>query len=392
MEEKSRTIPFLFRGGDMKQRGSNKWLRMVCLLLGCTSLVFLYGGFLGQNLFAQSDVGRSGIFARTVEKEIYSLRSPLKSQDNLVTEFIWSRVDKVAGPEGLRDEVEPIFMILNGQFVDPSEETKRVGFEIFNQRWFAGKSYPIYARGEEIGKLSDFSMKLDGEHRCKDELWGEATYKGRSVLGGDLTIKVGKEKIYPSSMSLFGLAKRDDSLFYKDKPPRSDIKGEPVKRIKELGGLEFEKMVQRVRNPVKDVEADQEWRGVTIEAIDLDGNGNGDLIAQFDILIKYKYRGQQRITIRTPVQIRYRLFYVLYDNGKGEVIWPSSQNGAWLDGLGIIQGFFNIGEPRPAILIRSNYPMNFIQHQNEPFQYELLAHRNGKGWVTIFKGRPSRCW
>ena len=375
----------------MKQSGSRKWFRMLCLLLGSTSLVFLCAGFLGKNRLVESNVGPSGIFAQVVEKEVYPVRTPLKSQDNLVTKFIWHRVDKEAGPEGLRDVVEPIFMIRNGQFVDPSEETKKVGFEIFNRKWFEGKTYPIYVRGKEIGNLSNFSMKLDGEGRCKDELWGEATFKGRNVLGGNLTIKIGEDIIFPSSTSLFGLAKRDHSLFYKEKTIRGDITEEQVKRIKELGGLEFEKMVQRVRKPEKDVETDQEARGVTIQAVDLDGNGKSDLVAVFSILVKYRYTGQQNITVRSPARFRYRLIYVLYDNGTGEVIWPSLQNGTWLDGLVIVEGFFNIHETRPAILINSRYPMNFVQHQHEPLQYELLAHHNGKGWITIFKGRPNNC-
>jgi len=131
--------------------------------------------------------------------------------------------------------------------------------------------------------------------------------------------------------------------------------------------------------------------GVTIQAVDLDGNGKSDLVAVFNFLVKYRYTGQQNITVRSPARFRYRLVYVLYDNGKGEVIWPSLQNGTWLDGLVIIEGFFNIDETRPAILISSRYPTNFVQHQHEPLQYELLSHHDGKGWVTIFKGRPNKC-
>lgn len=375
----------------MNQRGSSKWLRMLCLLFGCTSLIFLCLGFLENNCPIESNVVPTGAFAQAVEKEIHPLRNLLKTQDNFVIRFIWHRVDKEAGPEGLRDMVEPVFMIHDGKFVDPSEETIRVGFEVFNRKWFEGKTYPIYVRGEEIGNLSNFSMKFGGRGRCKDELWGEATYKGSNVRGGNLTTKVGGEIIFPSSTSLFGLAKRDHPLFYKEKTKRGDITEGQVKRIKELGGLEFEKMVQRVRNPAKDVEADQEWRGVTLQTIDLDGNGKSDLVAVFNMLIKFRYRGQQKITTRTPAQYRYRLIYLLYDNGTGEVIWPSLQNGTWLDGLVTIEGFFNIGEIMPAILISSRYPTNFVQYQNDPFQYELLGHRSGKGWVTIFKGRPNNC-
>jgi hypothetical protein len=377
---------------DMKQTGSSKWLRILCLLLGCTSAIFLCVGFLENNRPVESNVVPSSSFAQVVGKEIHPLRSLLTFQENLVARFIYYRVDKGVGLEGVRGEIEPIFMIYDGKFIDPSEETKRVGFEIFNHKWFDGKTYLVYFSGKEIGNLSIFSMKADGRGRCKDELWGEATYKGSDVFGGNFTIKIGEEKIYPSSTSLFGLARKDDSLFYKEKRIEGQISEEMVKKIKQFGNLEFEKMVQRLKKPTKDVEADQEWRqGVTLQAIDLDGNGKKDLIGVFDLLVKFKYTGQQKIAIRSPPQYRYRLMYVLYDNGTGEVIWPFFENGTWLDGLLAIKGFFNIGETMPAILISSSYPTNFIQYQNEPFQYELLANYNGKGWVTIFKGRPNNC-
>jgi hypothetical protein len=282
-------------------------------------------------------------------------------------------------------------MIQEGKFIDPSEETKRVGFEVFNRKWFDGKTYPVYFRGKEIGNLSSFSMKLDGRGRCIDELWGEATYKGSDVFGGNSTIKIGEEKIYPSSTSLFGLARKDDSLFYKEKKIERQISEEMVNKIKQFGNLEFEKMVQRLKKPAKDVEVDQEWRGVTLQSIDLDRNGKSDLIAVFNILIKFRYTGQQKIAIRSPAQYRYRLIYVLYDKGAGEVIWPILQNGVWVDGYSSIQGFFNLGENRPAILIYSWYPTNYVHYQNDPYQYELLGHHIGNGWITIFKGRPNHC-
>ncbi len=376
----------------MKLPDSRKCSRIICLLLGCTSMIFLCVGFLENNCPIESNVVPSSSFAQVVGKEIQPLQSLLTFQENLVVRFIYYRIDRGVGPEGVRGEVEPVFMIQDGKFIDPSEDTERVGFKNFNRKWFYGKTYPVYFRGKEIGNLSSFLMKLNGRGRCKDELWGEATYKGSDVFGENSTIKIGEEKIYPSSTSLFGLARMDDSLFYKEKRIGGQISEEMVNKIKQFGNLEFEKMAQRLKKPARDAEVDQEWRqGITLEAIDLDGNGKSDLLGVFNILIKFRYTGQQKIAIRSPAQYRFRLIYVQYDKGAGEVIWPSFQNGTWLDGLVTIRGFFNIGETMPAILIGSSYPKNFIQYQNEPFQYELLAHRNDKGWGTIFKGRPNHC-
>jgi hypothetical protein len=256
---------------------------------------------------SRSSFIRPDVFAQVIEKEIRPLQSLLKSQENLVVRFIYYRIDRGVGPEGVRGDIEPIFMIHDGKFIDPSEETERVGLEVFKRKWFDGKTYPVYFGGKEIGNLSSFSMKLDGSGRCKDELWGEATYKGRDVSGENYTIKIGEERIYASSTSLFGLARKDDSLFYKEKRVEGRISEEMVNKIKQLGNLEFEKMIQRLRKPAKDVEVDQEWRqGVTLQAIDLDGNGKSDLIGVFNILIKFRYTWQQKITIRSPAQYRYR--------------------------------------------------------------------------------------
>jgi hypothetical protein len=338
--------------------------------------------FLGANqLFRSNSIG-GDVFAQGI-----------KDENNLIVGFAKYERGGVGreGIKGIRGEVDPVFIIHNGHLVDPSQEAKRVGSEDFIGKWFRGKTFSAYRMGRNVGKLKDFTMYVGGKGRCPGELWGEAIYEEEGVWDYPPPIKIGGNSIYKASSSDFGLARKDDLFFFKDESEESQIPEAYVRKLIDSGGLEFEKMIQRLKKPARDVEVEKEWRrGLRLQHIDLDGNGKSDLIGVFDVLLKYKYAGGKKATGRSPAQYPFKLIYILYDNGKGEIIWPSFQNGTWRDGYSTIQGFFNLGEIRPAILMYSWYPTNFFHYQNDPYQYELLGHCNGKGWVTIFKGGPKR--
>jgi hypothetical protein len=376
----------------MKRRLKNKALTIFGLYFLLLALIIGIS-FLGINQLLRSNSIGGDVFAQGINKEIYPLESSYKLQENMLSLFRWNDTRQSAVPKGVYNAVEPVFIYKDGRLKDPSEEIGRLGFETFSQKWFEGKVFPVYCREREVGTLSDFSMKVGGSDRCKDELWGSAVYKGGECYRSPSS-EVGEDTVIGFGATLFALARKDDGLIYKEKRGNGQITEGLVEKLKEIGWLEFKKMLERLKKPAKGLEVFERLvRGPgdseTILSIDLDGNGKPDLIGHFGVLLGYEYKGNQenkRVTYHS-----FDMLYILYDNGKGEILWPSFQNGIWYDGYAYILGFFNVGERRPSALVLSCYPMEYVQYACRPNQYEILAHRNGKGWVTIFKGRSKRC-
>ena len=377
----------------MKRPIESKALTIFGLFFLSTALIIGIS-FLGINQLLRSNSIGGDVFAQGINKKIYSIESSYKFQENMVSIFWWDYGRKGMGPKGVKDEVEPIFMYRDGQLIDPSEEGQRIGFEMFIRKWFEGKIHPVYFRGREVGSLSDFSMKVGYTgrmKRCKDELWGEAIYKGEDAGGTAFSKRIGKTDALDRGATLFALAKKDPIIISKEKRERGQVTEGDIKKMEDNGGVEFEKMIQRLKKNVKQVEVDlEEKRPLGLWAIDLNTNGKFDLVGEFEVLLRYKYFGDQKSAKESPVQYVFNMLYALYDDGTGEIVWPSFQNGISFDGASSIVGFFDLGESRPIMLVRSRYPTTFHRYQSEPYQYELLAYRGGKGWVNIFKGKPKR--
>jgi len=376
----------------MKRPIESKALTIFGLFFLSTALIIGIS-FLGINqAFRTNSIG-GDVLAQGINKKIYPIESSYKFQENMLSLFRWNEGERSTVPQGVYNAVEPIFIYKDGRLRDPSEEIGRLGFEAFSQKWFKGKVFPVYCRERQVGTLSDLSMKVGGSDRCKDELWGSAVYEGGECYRSP-SLEVGEDTGIGFGTTLFALARKDDGLIYKEKRGNGEITEELVEKLKEIGRLEFEKMRERLKKPAIGVEGFERLvRGPgaseTILSIDLDGNGKPDLIGHFGVLMGYEYKGGQknkRVTYHS-----FNMFFILFDNGLGEILWPSFQNGIWYDGYAYILGFFNIGERRPAALVLSCYPMKYVQYACRPNQYELLAHRNEKGWVTIFKGRSKRC-
>ena len=299
---------------------------------------------------------------------------------------------KVKLPDGLylyqpkinAEPFSPLFIVDNGRLIDPYTLRDKIGMEGFDKEYVKGKEFNVYAGSEQIGVLSDIELLIHNprnEEEYSSDMAGYGKYSGGPLPGQIAYYSLYLASDFYINMGTLKAVLTPKAYINSIKSQRFKVTEEDAKRAIDAVRKRYEPYAKGII--VKDLA--KENRKIIAEsrsgldfvtAIDLDGNGEKELIGIYSFAYEYKSRSIDGGTALASLD----MLFILWDSGKVEEIlvgtkaFPAFSLGGIidLDGDGVYE-----------LIVQEDVSPK-VEYDQGGKRIEVLRHYPS-GWKKVFE-------
>ncbi len=275
----------------------------------------------------------------------------------------------------------PLVLVKNKKLMDPYLLAEEKGYEAHLSKYVVGKTFNVYVGSERFGSIKELDLGFSVGSGCRrgefiPSMRGNGVYKGKPLPSEWFIEKEmwgNRYRIYGSTRILivpqtYQGPKRQVLLSVTD----DDMKRMEEAIRKYLVPGEIEEINKRLAKENRRVIGESKSKLDVIEAVDLDGNGEKDLIGIYYLSVVHD---------NPQGYWAHNILFVLWDTGKVEKIASEGRSPAFLLG-----GVLDIGQDGIQELIIATRVTSMREDGGEGRQIDILRH-GPLGWTSIYRSK-----